>query len=101
MLDLNDNDVDKLTRHLFKVIDQNMDDVLTERELRTFVQDMNKEMYPGRQFDEKAFQRGFRKLDVNHDGFLVWEEVRKVVKKYATNNRVFAASIIPESHMAL
>ena len=45
--------------------------------------------YPDKKFSEKAFEKGFQKLDVNRDGKLDLEDIRIIVEKKVKKENLY------------
>ena len=49
--------------------------------MRTWVKSIMEMKHPNEKFDEKAFERRFKKMDVNKDGMIDVSHIKQVVMK--------------------
>ena len=45
--------------------------------------------YPNKAFDEKAFEQGFSKMDINKDGKLDFSDIKKIVIKKVKKENLY------------
>ena len=86
-----------IAQQMFDQIDANKNGSLEKSEVRTFSEQMMKNLKPDAEFDEARFEENFATLDKNEDGKVSFEELLKSLIDKAEKNGVLAASAEDEA----
>ena len=91
-LTFTDQNVDNVTSLVFKGMQGSQarpSNQLSKKDLRTWVKTIMEKKYPGKQFDESAFEKGFGRMDVNQDGKLDIADIRTIVMKKVKRENLY------------
>ena len=77
---MQEDGVDRIAMRLFKSIDTDGKGFLDKKAFRNYTMELLTKLRPSENFDYRAFELGFKKLDVNGDGMINYNEIRSLVK---------------------
>ena len=92
VLDLNEEQVEKLSRRLFEILDRENRGYLKKEDFREYAFMMAPYVQPGTPFCPEAFDKGFSKIDYNQDGKINLQELQFIVLKITKKRRCFRAT---------
>ena len=83
--------VDRIAQKVFDGMDNHKTGVLTKDDMRRWTQAIMKKKHPNMKFNEEMFSKGFEKLDVNKNGKIDVEEIRKITLAKVQKEKLFVA----------
>ena len=83
------NNIAKLVFNGMKANPTNSTNDLTREDLRMWTKAIMDKKYPGKEFNEANFEKGFSRMDVNKDGKINIEDIKIIVLKKVKKENLY------------